>query len=213
MAPILDHMSGAPVVCPHCRTWFEAEGRSARCPSCGRRFDAEKARLDKSQATAPSHERLDHAPLSTNAPDAPQGWDLPTPAESRDWDVPTPTQAGPRDWDVRAQTPAGPRDRDAPAPAGAERTGTEPAYSEPDAWQQPAEAPGNDSAETPASEQAPTEEGNGRPNVGVVFTIAMIALFMVGRQFLSGELLLAAIALVIGGRWLAERWQKGGQSG
>jgi hypothetical protein len=39
------YMAPQALACPYCRTWFEASGHFVRCPSCGRRFEADKAHL------------------------------------------------------------------------------------------------------------------------------------------------------------------------
>ena len=136
-------------VCPHCRTWVEGSGRSIRCPSCGRRFSADAARLGATPAREQSA-TLDYESISS--------------ADTRD---------AAREWGYEA--------------AGAD------ARAEPD-------------QRTPPRQQ-PQDAGRSGLNLGIVFTIAFIVLFVVGRQFLGPELFIGLIVLLIVGRWLFDRWQ------
>ena len=46
-------MTGSALACPFCRTWFESEEASPRCPACGRRFPAEGGVLGRGSTSTP----------------------------------------------------------------------------------------------------------------------------------------------------------------
>jgi hypothetical protein len=137
-------------VCPHCRTWVEGSGRSIRCPSCGKRFSADAARLGATPQRQ-QDETLDYAPVATGEVHRPAA-----------------------DYEARDYSSEGygaPSQRDGPQPN--------------------------------------PEQTRSGLNLGVLFTVAFIALFLVGRQFLGPEVFIGLIFLLIAGRWLFDRQQSG----
>ncbi len=64
-------MTAQPLVCPSCRTWFEAEGEMVRCPACGSCFRAEGAILDRARSRAEETPELAPAELTGDAPSPP----------------------------------------------------------------------------------------------------------------------------------------------
>ncbi len=50
-------MTAQPLVCPSCRTWFEAEGEMVRCPAYGSCFRTEGAILDRAAVASGGNAR------------------------------------------------------------------------------------------------------------------------------------------------------------
>ena len=67
---MLGSMSNQALACPFCRTWFEGSGRSVKCPACGRRFDADTARLNTSPNVAIDSPSARPGQLAPSLPEA-----------------------------------------------------------------------------------------------------------------------------------------------
>ena len=139
-------MTHQALACPFCRTWFEGSGRSVKCPACGRRFDADKARLE----TSPS--------IATDRPD------------------------------------------------------DQPAHVEPPSWGD-ASSPEDARDEMMTTMDTGDQQVQGRPNLGMLFTIVLLALLFLGPRFLDGGFIIAGFVVILIARWLYGRWQAGSSTG
>ena len=52
-----------------------------------------------------------------------------------------------------------------------------------------------------------------RPDLRMLFTIALLALVFVGPRVLEGSFILVAIVVMFIARWLYNRWQAGSSAG
>ena len=53
------------------------------------------------------------------------------------------------------------------------------------------------------------QQVQGRPNLGMLFTIVLLAFLFLGPRFLDGSFIIAGVVVILMARWLYSRWQAG----